>query len=111
MTSATWPIFASLRGVSSGPVSDDEPPAPTTMGGVIRAIARVAPLPTLAPGQLFDQTYELQERLGGGGMGVVFRARDHRLGRDVAIKVLRPSPNDDVRLRRMFEREARATAQ
>jgi eukaryotic-like serine/threonine-protein kinase len=81
------------------------------MGGVIRAIAHVAPLPTLAPGQLFDQTYELQERLGGGGMGVVFRARDHRLGRDVAIKVLRPSPNDDVRLRRMFEREARATAQ
>ena len=81
------------------------------MSGVIRAIARVDALPTLAPGQLFDQTYELLDRLGGGGMGVVFRARDHRLGRDVAIKVLRPSPGDDVRLRRLFEREARATAQ
>ena len=44
-------------------------------------------------------------------MGVVFRARDHRLGREVAIKVLRPSEGDDERLRRLFEREARATAQ
>ena len=81
------------------------------MGGVIRAIARVDPQPTLAPGQRLDGTYELLDRLGGGGMGVVFRARDHRLGRDVAIKVLRPSPTDDVRLRRLFDREARATAQ
>ncbi len=81
------------------------------MGGIIRDIARVDPLPALAPGQVFDQTYELVERLGGGGMGVVFRARDHRLGRDVALKVLRPSPGDHDRLRRLFEREARATAQ
>ena len=91
------------------PSADDD--SPTTMGGVIREIARVDPLPMLAPGQLFDQTYELVERLGGGGMGVVFRARDHRLGRDVALKVLRPSPGDHDRSRRLFEREARATAQ
>ncbi len=103
--------------MASAPVSDDDKPTPeaaatpTTMGGVIRAIARVDSQPTLAPGQVLELTYELIDRLGGGGMGVVFRARDHRLGRDVAIKVLRPSDGDDERLRKLFEREARATAQ
>jgi hypothetical protein len=91
----------------------DEPAnAPTTMDHLVRAVARVEAAPTIAPGQVLDLTYELIERLGGGGMGVVFRARDHRLGRDVAVKLLRQSgaPNDDD-MRRLFEREARATAQ
>ncbi len=54
--------------------------------------------------------YEIVSRIGAGGMGEVFRARDHRLGRDVAIKVL-PAvfAADPGRLRR-FEQEARATA-
>ena len=86
----------------------------TTFDGVIRAIARVDTMPALAPGQLLDSTYELVERLGGGGMGVVFHARDRRLGRAVAIKVLKPGSDKDDKgehLRRLFEREARATAQ
>src|SRR5260370_28243560 len=52
--------------------------------------------------------YEIQSPLGAGGMGEVYRARDARLGRDVAIKVL-PShlcSNPDLKTR--FEREARA---
>jgi serine/threonine-protein kinase len=54
--------------------------------------------------------YEISARLGAGGMGEVFRARDPRLGRDVAVKVLSPaSAADPDRLRR-FEREARAVA-
>lgn len=54
--------------------------------------------------------YEILSPLGAGGMGEVYRARDARLGRDVAIKVL-PSYfcNDPERLRR-FEQEARAAA-
>src|SRR5512143_3552752 len=54
--------------------------------------------------------YAILELVGAGGMGEVYRARDPRLGRDVAIKVL-PSEvgGDSDRLRR-FEQEARAVA-
>jgi eukaryotic-like serine/threonine-protein kinase len=54
--------------------------------------------------------YEIQSLLGAGGMGEVYRARDTRLGRDVAIKILPNSlTHDQDRLRR-FEQEARAVA-
>jgi eukaryotic-like serine/threonine-protein kinase len=54
--------------------------------------------------------YEIKSPLGAGGMGEVYRARDARLNRDVAIKVLPPAfARDQERLLR-FEREARAAA-
>jgi Tol biopolymer transport system component len=54
--------------------------------------------------------YEIQSPLGAGGMGEVYRARDTRLGRNVALKVLSESfARDPERLRR-FEQEARAVA-
>src|SRR4029453_14838983 len=54
--------------------------------------------------------YEIVSAVGAGGMGEVYRARDTRLGRDVAIKVLPESfANDPERLAR-FEREAQLLA-
>ena len=54
--------------------------------------------------------YEIQSPLGAGGMGEVYRAKDTRLGRDVALKILPESfARDSDRLRR-FEQEARAVA-
>jgi serine/threonine protein kinase/tetratricopeptide (TPR) repeat protein len=63
----------------------------------------------LSPGTRLAQ-YEIVSPLGAGGMGEVYRARDSRLGRDVAIKVLSPQLAADPDMRDRFEREARAVA-
>src|SRR5260370_19431201 len=54
--------------------------------------------------------YEIQSPLGAGGMGEVYRARDTRIGRDVAIKVLPEAVAKDADRLRRFEQEARTIA-
>src|SRR5689334_11571455 len=75
------------------------------------------PLEALAAGVMQDTwvgrrigAYEIVARLGAGGMGEVYRARDTRLGRDVAIKVLPASFSADRERLARFEREARVLA-
>jgi WD40 repeat protein len=63
----------------------------------------------LAAGQRLGP-YEILELVGAGGMGEVYRARDPRLGRDVAVKVLPAEMGADPERLRRFEQEARAVA-
>jgi eukaryotic-like serine/threonine-protein kinase len=62
---------------------------------------------TLQTGALVGP-YQISERLGAGGMGEVYRARDARLGREIAIKILPTSFSTDAERLRRFEQEARA---
>ena len=63
----------------------------------------------LTPGTRLG-AYEIISAIGAGGMGEVYRAKDARLGRDVAIKVLPESLANDADRRARFEREAKAVA-
>ena len=54
--------------------------------------------------------YRIIEQLGAGAMGIVYRARDDRLQRDVAIKILPPEVVGDDNARRRFRKEALALA-
>src|SRR5512147_1902747 len=64
---------------------------------------------SLAPDRLLSH-YRLLSRLGEGGMGVVWRATDTTLGRDVAIKVLPEGFARDAERMARFEREAKILA-
>jgi eukaryotic-like serine/threonine-protein kinase len=63
----------------------------------------------LSPGDKLGP-YEIVSQIGAGGMGEVYRARDTRLGRDVALKILPAELANDTSRRQRFELEARAVA-
>jgi len=64
---------------------------------------------SLAPGTRLGP-YEIVAPLGAGGMGEVYRAKDTRLGRDVAVKVLPQHLSSNSEIRTRFEREAKTVS-
>ncbi|MCA9700541.1 MAG: protein kinase, partial [Myxococcales bacterium] len=65
-----------------------------------------------APARVIDQRYEVLGILGNGGMGMVYRVRDRRIDRVVALKLVRYRPfRDDERLQERLQREATALGQ
>ena len=64
----------------------------------------------LEPGKRLLERYLITGKLGAGGMGVVYRARDEKLGREVAIKMLHRGVVADDQARGRFQREAQALA-
>lgn len=61
-----------------------------------------------SPGFVLAGKFEIQEKLGEGGMATVYRARQITLGRDVAVKVLHGHLNSDIDTIKRFDKEARA---
>lgn len=62
-------------------------------------------------GRMLDNRYEILERIGTGGMAVVYKAKCHRLNRLVAIKILKADLAQDEDFRRRFNAESQAVAQ
>ncbi|MFN0249008.1 MAG: protein kinase domain-containing protein [Kofleriaceae bacterium] len=94
----------------SSPPDRDEPTPFSTGDKLLQAVfAGPPPVQTpLVKGQRVAEVYEIVERIGAGGMGVVYLARDPRLARNVALKLIRtPSSTSVARL----VREAQAIAQ
>jgi eukaryotic-like serine/threonine-protein kinase len=107
----------SSRGVDepslSSPAFDPGPRArvtPPTIAWLVGARRTARPTGALTPGTVVAERYALQEVLGSGGTGIVYKAADLTLGETIALKVLRPElVADDPRAREELKHELRLT--
>jgi predicted ATPase/serine/threonine protein kinase len=100
---------ADLRSEVESLIASYEEAGSEFLGAAAPEVLQLAPPRALASGTKLG-SYELIELLGAGGMGEVYRARDARLGRIVAIKLLPAAFSADREWLHRFEREARAAS-
>jgi serine/threonine-protein kinase len=81
----------------------------STVPGIIRELETAVQVPDPWIGRTVAH-YEILERIGGGGMGVIYRAHDARLDRTVALKFIAPEIRADPESQRRFLQEARAAS-
>jgi serine/threonine-protein kinase len=103
-------VASDSQDYDSGPLPDTldgvpPPREPATLASVRGPSNSVSDAPVV-----FPEHYEFIQWLGQGGMGLVAKARDPGLGREVAIKLIRPELSDRDSVRSAFEREAHAMA-
>jgi len=98
---------ADLRGEVESLIASHEEAGSQFLGGAAPEVLRLAPPQTLTSGTKIG-SYQIIELLGAGGMGEVYRAKDPRLDRELAIKVLSPDRCSQPEALSRFEREARS---
>ncbi len=108
--------------LAAGQRSSSDPPrpsqtdtidAPRAISGTLRSGSPTTSAPTSGPGAVVGGTlgrYEIVEEVGHGGMATVYRARDPRLERDVALKVIHRHLRENQEIATRFRHEARAVA-
>jgi serine/threonine protein kinase len=89
--------------------SPTSPLAKSTVASTPMAVS--GSVPEITSDESFDARYEIVEKIGEGGMGEVHLCADRRIGRDVAIKVIRTTRASRPDVRRRFLREARVQGQ
>ncbi|WP_063837021.1 protein kinase domain-containing protein [Phaeacidiphilus oryzae] len=96
----------------NGPGGGATAAGPDTPGSGLGSTGGADPrsAPTQVPQTVGDGRYQITHRLGRGGMAEVFAAQDLRLGRTVAVKLLRADLAEDTVARERFQREAHAVA-
>ena len=99
---------AELIGRARFRLADNTPRIVASACHVLRKLYLRPPMP-LTPGTKLGP-YEIQSPLGAGGMGEVYRAKDTRLDRTVALKVLPSHLSSDRELKQRMEREAKAVS-
>ena len=88
----------------------DDPSADAIPPGGGTVVADVAPTADKLVGQTLDGKYQILERIGSGGMGVVYRAKHSMIDRIVAIKILHAQHSGQEDLLRRFQHEARVAS-